>query len=315
MSAYPGMDVSEPLPELSTVDVDGPVRYREWPGPDGPTFVCVHGLGGTHLNWMAVAPGLSRHGRVVALDLAGFGMTPRAGRSSGLPANRRLLARFIRQVATPPVILVGNSMGGGLAAVQAALDPDSVAGLVLVGPALPWTRAVKPERLVVAGFAFYRIPALSDWLIRNRTARIGPERLVHEALKICCVDPSRIDPDVVREQVELTRERNRDPDAIPAFLEAARSLMRVKDHPEWVKGIIERIRCPALVIHGTRDRLVPVELARDTARGRPDWRLVEFDDVGHVTMMEAPDRWLATVEDWLPTLGLEARDRAEAPSA
>jgi pimeloyl-ACP methyl ester carboxylesterase len=310
------MDMSSALPEIRTVDIDGPVRYREWEGPDGPTFVCVHGLGGTHLNWMAVAPGLSRHGRVLAMDLAGFGLTPRAGRSAGLPANRRLIARFIRELATPPVILVGNSMGGGLASVQAALDPESVAGLVLTGPAIPWTRAIKPERLVVAGFTFYRIPAVSDWVIRNRTQRIGPERLVDEALKICCVDPSRVPQDMVKAQVDLTRERERDRDSIPAFLEAARSLMRVKDHPEFVRGIVDRVRSPVLLIHGTRDRLVPIELARETARGRTNWRLEELDDVGHVTMMEAPDRWLAAVESWLPSLGLAAPEgAASAPSA
>jgi pimeloyl-ACP methyl ester carboxylesterase len=86
------------LPEVRTADLDGPVRYREWPGPPGPTFVCVHGLGGTHLNWLAVAPELSGRGRVIAIDLAGFGYTPRAGRSSGLPANRRLLSRFLGEV-------------------------------------------------------------------------------------------------------------------------------------------------------------------------------------------------------------------------
>ena len=60
------------LPEARWADVDGPVHYREWPGPEtGPTFVLVHGLGGSHLNWAAVAPGLSRRGRVIAPDLAG----------------------------------------------------------------------------------------------------------------------------------------------------------------------------------------------------------------------------------------------------
>ena len=294
------------LPEVRTVDLDGPVRYREWAGPDGPTFVCVHGLGGTHLNWMAVAPALSRHGRVLALDLAGFGLTPRAGRGAGLPANRRLISRFIRALATPPVVVIGNSMGGGLATVQAALEPDSVAGLVLTGPALPWTRQVRPEMLIVAGFTFYRIPGLSEWAIRNRATRMGAERIVREALRICCVDPSRVPPEVVEAQVELTREREQDRDSIPAFLEAARSLMRVKAHPDFVRRIVDRVTCPVLVVHGERDRLVPVGLARETVEGRAHWRLDVLEGVGHVPMMEAPDRWLASVEDWLARIGLAA---------
>ena len=83
------MDPFENLPELRTLDIDGPVAYREW-GADtgsGPTFVCVHGLGGSLLNWVPVAPGLARHGRVLAVDLAGFGLTPSAGRSPTTPTS------------------------------------------------------------------------------------------------------------------------------------------------------------------------------------------------------------------------------------
>src|SRR5437773_2069783 len=173
------------LPAVRTVDLDGPVRYREWPGPRGLTFVCVHGLGGTHLNWLAVAPGLSRHGRVLALDLAGFGHTPRSGRSSGTSANRRLLSRFMASVAEPPVVAVGNSMGGAIVTLQAALEPTSVAGIVLTNPALPWTRRARPELLILAGFTFYRMPGLAEFLVRNRSVRWGPERVVREALKVC----------------------------------------------------------------------------------------------------------------------------------
>jgi pimeloyl-ACP methyl ester carboxylesterase len=298
------------LPEVRTAELDGPVRYREWPGPDSVTFVCVHGLGGTHLNWLSVAPELSRRGRVVALDLAGFGYTPRDGRSAGVAANRRLISRFLAEVADPPVVLVGNSMGGALAVLQAALEPATTAGLVLTSPALPWTRKVRPERLIVAGFTFYRIPTLSDWIMRGRAVRWGPERVVHEALKVCCVDPSRIDPHVVEKQVEMTRFRQHDADSIPAFLEAARSLMRLKDRQEFVRRVIDGVRCPVLVIHGDRDRLVPVELARETVRGRANWRLEVLADIGHIAHMEAPNQWLAAVDDWLvssPLSGVAGR--------
>ena len=87
------------LPESKYVDIDGPVHYREWAGPSSLTFVCVHGLGGSLLNWISVAPGLTERGRVIAVDLAGFGKTPREGRSSGVRANRQLLSRFVREIS------------------------------------------------------------------------------------------------------------------------------------------------------------------------------------------------------------------------
>ena len=291
------------LPPIQSVDLDGPVTYREWPGRPGLTFVCVHGLGGTHLNWMAVAPGLARHGRVLGIDLPGFGHTPRAGRSSGLPANRRLLSRFIAELAEPPIVGVGNSMGGALVSMQAALEPLSLAGAVLTGPALPCTRRVRPERLIVAGFTFYRMPGLAELVVRSRASRWGPERVVSEALKVCCVDPSRVDPAVFQAQVEMAAHRQRDRDAVPAFLQAARSLMRLKGRPEFVQRVMAGVRCPVLVIHGERDRLVPVELARETVRGRANWRLDVLADVGHIAQMEAPGLWLDAVEEWLGRTG------------
>src|SRR5256885_14817167 len=73
-----------------TVDLDGPVHYADF-GGSGRPIVLVHGLGGPHLNWLAVAPGLTPRARVLALDLARLRRTPTAGRTARVGANRKLL--------------------------------------------------------------------------------------------------------------------------------------------------------------------------------------------------------------------------------
>jgi pimeloyl-ACP methyl ester carboxylesterase len=308
------MGTFDDLPEMRTVDLDGPVAYREWGEhrPGDPTFVCVHGLGGSHLNWMGVAPGLARTGRVLTPDLAGFGYTPRAGRSSSMAANRELLSRFIREMAEPPVVLVGNSMGGALSLIQVAYEPSSVQGLVLTSPALPWARGGMPSALVLAAFAMSRMPRLGEWFVRSRSNRLGPERLIEEGFKIVMADPKTVDPALVAAHVETARLHAEDPDAIPAFLEATRSMLRTGERREFVAELVERVQVPVLVIHGTKDRLVNVSLARQVAGGRPNWRLVEFEGVGHAAQMEAPDRWVATVEQWLSATGLVPAASANA---
>jgi pimeloyl-ACP methyl ester carboxylesterase len=301
---------------IRTVDLDGPVAYVEWPSerpdPGGPTFVCVHGLGGSHLNWMLVGSRLAEHGRVLALDLAGFGLTPRDGRSSSVAANRRLLSRFVHEMTDGPVILVGNSMGGALSILQAAYEPRSAAGLVLTSPALPWSRRARPPAaLVVATFAIYQMPRVGEAFVRARTNRLGPERLIEEGFKVVMADPKAVPAEVVEAHVELARRRADDPDSVPAFLQAARSLLTLGGRRPFVGEVLDRVKVPVLVVHGRKDRLVRVQLARAAARNRDTWEVEELDGVGHAAQLEAPDRWTDAVTRWLERTGLDA-NAAEA---
>src|SRR5439155_5474619 len=110
----------------------------------GPAMVLIHGLGGSTLNWLDVAPGLAARNRVLALDLIGFGHTPAAGRRSDLESNRKLVEAFLREVVGEPAGLVGNSMGGLLAILEAVTAPERVRALVLVNPALPKPLGIRP---------------------------------------------------------------------------------------------------------------------------------------------------------------------------
>ncbi|MGH2725225.1 MAG: alpha/beta fold hydrolase [Actinomycetota bacterium] len=83
-------------------------------------MVLMHGLGGSHLNWMRLGPRLAERARVYAPDMAGFGRTPPAARSTSVWANQRLLDRFLEVVTGAPAILVGNSMGGMISILEAA---------------------------------------------------------------------------------------------------------------------------------------------------------------------------------------------------
>jgi pimeloyl-ACP methyl ester carboxylesterase len=55
------------------------------------------------------------------------------------------------------------------------------------------------------------------------------------------------------------------------------------------------IQCPSCVIHGTDDRLIPVERGRELAQGIEGARLVELDGVGHLPQLEAPAELAAEI--------------------
>jgi pimeloyl-ACP methyl ester carboxylesterase len=286
------------LPELGTIDLDGPVAYREWEGPPDTAFVLVHGLGASHLSWVQVAAGLSGLGRVFAIDLPGFGASPLARRSAGLMDQRRTVSRFIGSLGVERVVLAGSSMGGALSILQAAVEPASVSGLVLTNSVFPWRFGAIPHPLILASFAIYTTPGLGELSVSWRLRRMDPEQAVRLSLRILAADPGSIPEDVVRLLVELARERRDEPDVARAFLQAARSMLRLGRRPETARRALDNITCPVLVLHGRRDRLVPVAFAEAELSMHPAWRGRFFRDLGHIPQMEAPGRWLAEVADW-----------------
>ncbi len=172
------------------VDLDGPVHYVDHGGaPDGPLLVCVHGLGGSLVNWAALAPLLTATCRVVALDLAGFGHTRAGSRSTGVQANRRLLQRFLEEVSGTPVILVGNSMGGLISILQAAESPEQRRrpGTASTPPSRSGRRRV-PTRASPATFALFAVPAVGRTLLSLRRSRTTADEAALDLLRLCCAD-------------------------------------------------------------------------------------------------------------------------------
>lgn len=305
----PEGDVVLTLPESQWVDLDGPVRFVDFGGPaNGPLIVCVHGLGGSLINWLALAPRLTGTCRVLALDLAGHGLTEAKGRGTDVHSNRRLLDRFLREVTDGPVLLIGNSMGGLITLLEAEQSPDVVAGMVLVDPALPAAGLSRPDPTVAKNFATYALPMFGERMLRKRNRTLSPEQLVGETLALCCVDPDRVPAEVKRASAELVRQRKGHDQPEKAFLGAARSLLKLLARPKRYLRAIAAVTQPTLLVFGAKDRLVPVGSGERAARSRPDWRFEVHPDLGHVPMLEDAGWTARLVLDWLATQGTAAAD-------
>jgi pimeloyl-ACP methyl ester carboxylesterase len=286
------------LPPLQTVDIDGPLAFREWPGPEGATFVLLHGLGGSHLSWVQVAPGLAGLGRVLAPDLPGFGRTAKLGRPTRLMDERRWLSRFLDEVVEGPVLIAGNSMGGAIAALEAAVEPERVGGVILTSSVFPMLGGPIPHPLVLGAFAAYDVPRLGELVVRSRSAAFDPETFVRVGLRILTADATSIPEDVIAVHADLIADLRADPEAPGAFLEAARSINAYVKSPTAGRRAMSNVECPVLVIHGRKDRFVPVAYAEVALVTYPSWRGRLLARVGHVPQMEAPARWLTEVADW-----------------
>jgi pimeloyl-ACP methyl ester carboxylesterase len=283
------------------------VHYTDFGGAgDGPLLVLVHGLGGSSANWLAFAPLLADHARLLAVDLAGHGRTPAAGRRTDVRANRRLLGSFLREVAGRPAVLVGNSMGGMISLMQADADPDTVAGLVLLDPALPRPRGVRPDPATAKLFAMMLVPGVSEAFMARRRARTSAEDLLAETLNRCCVNPRRVPAAVVTELAAGLRERAATPGYDRGLACAARSVVFTLARRQPMTGIVRSVAQPTLLLHGTGDRLVPVQVARHVAALRPDWRVEILEGTGHIPQLEDAPTTASIVLDWLGRQGRPA---------
>ena len=176
-------------------DLGVPVHYVDHGGPaGGPVLVMVHGLGGSLVNWAALAPLLTDTCRVLALDLIGFGLTKAGTQSTSVASNQQMLQRFLTEVVSGPVILVGNSMGAMIAILQAVRHSETVTAVVLVDPPLPGLWDARPDALVAAGFGLYAVPPLGLPLLNARPRARAPDPLPMALLRLCLVAPSRVAP-------------------------------------------------------------------------------------------------------------------------
>src|SRR5204863_87348 len=117
-------------------DLDGRrVQYVDMGSGDGRPVVFVHGIAGNWQNWLENLPRFAQERRVVALDLPGFGGSEDPAADVSIPGLGRAVEALCDQLELGEVALVGNSMGGFIAAETAIQFPERVERLVLVSAA------------------------------------------------------------------------------------------------------------------------------------------------------------------------------------
>ena len=83
------------------------------------------------------------------------------------------------------------------------------------------------------------------------------------------------------------------------LLSAARSLIWVLADRRRYAAMQRAIGVPVLLLHGDRDRLVPIAAARAAAKANPSWRFEVAHEVGHVPQLEAPEWTAEQILTWL----------------
>ena len=263
---------------------DREVRYVD--AGEGPALVLIHGLGASWQSWLEQVPEFSRDHRVVAMDLPGFGCSETPAEDISIEYYAQWAFRFLDELGIESAALVGNSMGGFIAAEMAIRQPDRVQRLTVVSAAVFWQTYRRAQPLV-------QLARLSDAIVARALMRTTDDIATRPRLRSWALATAGFRyPHLISKELahEMVRSARRTDGFLPG-LEA------IADFP--LEEELPKISCPALIVWGAHDTLVPVKDAKRMEDLIPDARRVVFERTGHVAMLERPERFNKLLREFL----------------
>ena len=263
----------------------GTVRlYAEEHGKGRPLLL-LHGLGASTFTWRNLIPALSRHHRVIAIDLKGFGRSEKPFTSHYTPYDHaNLVLDFVRRRGLKNLTVVGHSYGGAIGLLVTLrlneTSPGRVRDLVLMNAPTyrqPGTTFVKFMNAPIIPYAALLLspPELSTWLSLDE------------------VQASKLSYEEVRGYAAPFY----DPAARHALITTAR---RIEPHDiDRLTARYREVTQPTLVVWCDNDKTVPVETGIRLARTLPRAQLKILDGCGHVPQDERPDAVIALLSSFL----------------
>jgi pimeloyl-ACP methyl ester carboxylesterase len=292
MPERPG-DYGNPDPEWLRIDWRPHVHRVELPGAtvnyaeigEGEPIVFVHGISGSWQNWLENLPHLGRERRAIALDLPGFGASPMPAWPIDMYAYGRLLHDFCEKLGVDRgATLVGNSMGGLVAAEAVLSAPARFDRLVLVSAAglintwLPHQRGKATSRAWgTFGPGFGKA---AGTVVTRRRSRYAMFRLFMRY-------PGRLRKELLWEQMASGLPAHGFADALDAVIEYD------------ARDRLEEIEIPVMIVWGTDDWVIPSLAAHSYNRRIPHSKLAIFEDTGHVPQLERPGRFNRLLDEFL----------------
>jgi pimeloyl-ACP methyl ester carboxylesterase len=245
------------------------LAYRTW-GTRGSPVVLLGGAAEPSWVWHEVGPRLARSGhRVYAVDLPPFGYSERRGPYT-LTHWRQLVEGFESRLGITRPVIVGHSLGAGVAVAEGLARPRDVAGVVLLdGDALAFggSRGWLSDLFVYPYYtALYRLATGSDWLVgsilRNAWGP-NPPPFSHATLAEF-ERPFRVDG-----------------------TDAALKQLASGGIPGLTLPDLARLRVPRAVLWGADDNVDALSSGRASAAALHT-RLVTIPGAGHLSMLARP---------------------------
>lgn len=244
------------------------IHYYEG-GPKGaPTVLLIHGFGADKDNWLLFSRQLTDNYHVIALDLPGFGdSSKQADANYDLHAQTERLAAFVNQLGLQQLNIVGNSMGGEIAALYAARYPQQMHSLAL--------------------FANAGIDSPQPSELQQILARGEPNPLLvsnaedfNRLLDFVFVQPPPM-PAALKQHFAAR--------AIASRPLNQKIFQQLISNPQPLAAELRKIQVPTLLLWGDQDRLLDVSAIEVMQPLLKQPSVVIMQDCGHAPMIERPE--------------------------
>ena len=237
---------------------------------EGPFDLVFVGGFLTHVeySWLlpSFAPTLERFAsfsRLILFDKRGTGMSDRVSGAPTLERRMDDLRAVLDAAGSSRAAIFASSEGAAMALLFVATHPERAAALVL--------RSASPRTMWAPDFPWGRTEEQYRLEMEHQLAIFGPRAKAEESVGLL----GEFAPEETGPLVDYWRQS-----ASPGAVEALALMNKQID----VRDVLPAIRVPTLILHGTDDEIVPVEVARYTTEHIPGAQLVEIDGAGHLAV-------------------------------
>jgi len=245
-------------------------------------ILLIHGLPDASDSWISIAIALGGVRQVYAVDLAGYGYSERPkGYDVSLSAQANYLTEFLDKLGLERVVLIGHDIGGGIAQIIAARNPQRIDRLALINSVIDDHWPVLETRLLCVPFLGLMSLTLMERLMWEHIMKKG------------IFDQEKVTEVVIHRYQHWYQG----PSGRRRLIRNARALKNAD--LTILSDTIRAISIKTLILWGREDRYLKAEHAKKLCQDMKHCRFVFIDDAGHYLLDEQPQRVAGVIEEFL----------------
>lgn len=249
----------------------------------GPPVVLIHGYTDNARDWVPMLPFLSKHYRLILVDIRGHGQSSKPECCYSRLDFAYDIKLLLDGLGVPKADIVGHSLGSIIAQTFAEYWPERTAHVVLISS----TGGFPPDRP--------KKPAQFDFAAEIRKLKEPID--ADSPFMIAWWDsPTPVDPDFIRRQ-------RKDAAGIPlrVWLAVLDEALPADNAFADLQATLPRLKAPTLLIWGSKDPIMEEEVRQSLRKGLPNAKVKVFDGLGHNPFWEDPQGVAESINAFLDT--------------